>query len=269
MPSSILVECHPCENFSLENNQGRIIHAMLLRYLQEIEPELSEKLHSEANLKSFTTSFIIVNNFSKQESCQNEGIIQKGSLCKLRFTFLDDIIFQMVMTKFLYKDNFIIQKILFEIENVFVIPGSNIWAGYESYSDLFEKSSKTEREIRFKFVSPTTFRIGDADMPLPIPRLVFGSYLKKWNIYARDFPLPEDLTEKTDEFVHISYHNIRSESIKDNRSRQTGFIGDVNFFISAKADALFIKAVNVLSNYAFYAGTGRKTTMGMGQTIKR
>ena len=41
-----------------------------------------------------------------------------------------------------------------------------------------------DRTVRFEFASPTTFRQGHRDEPLPVPDLVFGGLARRWNAAA-------------------------------------------------------------------------------------
>ncbi len=47
-----------------------------------------------------------------------------------------------------------------------------------------------------------------------------------------------------------------------------GFVGDVQFEIDAQASPEFAMQAHLLADFAFFCGTGRKTTVGMGQTVR-
>jgi CRISPR-associated endoribonuclease Cas6 len=49
------------------------------------------------------------------------------------------------------------------------------------------------------------------------------------------------------------------------RSPQVGFVGQVTYGLMAENEAARCQ-LNALADFAFYAGVGIKTTMGMGQT---
>jgi len=48
--------------------------------------------------------------------------------------------------------------------------------------------------------------------------------------------------------------------------RFTGFVGKCTFRLKGHPSSDIIKALNTLADFAFYSGTGMKTTMGMGLT---
>jgi CRISPR-associated endoribonuclease Cas6 len=47
-----------------------------------------------------------------------------------------------------------------------------------------------------------------------------------------------------------------------------GFTGTVSYEIDRKASPELIFQMNLLAHDAFFCGTGRKTTVGMGQTVR-
>jgi CRISPR-associated endoribonuclease Cas6 len=52
----------------------------------------------------------------------------------------------------------------------------------------------------------------------------------------------------------------------DSRSKFIGCVGALTFQILGDVEANVVKQINALSAFALYAGVGRKTPMGMGQT---
>jgi CRISPR-associated endoribonuclease Cas6 len=144
-------------------------------------------------------------------------------------------------------------------------PGSSPWAGYTTWEELLEKAPASE-VITLEFQSPTTFRRGDLDLPVPLPELVFASYLAKWQTFA-PIPLCPTLSEK--EFftrhVGVKEHRIHTIPFHDGRVTIPGFVGQVTFLVKGPSEEL-VRQINALANFAFYAGTGRKTTHGMGMT---
>ncbi len=50
----------------------------------------------------------------------------------------------------------------------------------------------------------------------------------------------------------------------DSRSKSIGCVGTVSYKLLGEIEPLLIKQMNVLADFALYAGVGRKTTMGMG-----
>ena len=123
--------------------------------------------------------------------------------------------------------------------------------------------------IEVKFLSPTTFRAGDLDFPLPEPVAVFKSWLSRWNDFAPpDRRISTSLMETVLTNVAISAHRLRTQRHDLGRGQIVGFLGEVTFAIvkARKLNQALVWQLNALADYAEFCGTGRKTTHGMGQT---
>lgn len=134
------------------------------------------------------------------------------------------------------------------------------WGGQLSWKELSEVTPA--KEVELWFATPTAFKAGDLDLPLPLPRLVFGGLLRKWNAFS-PFPLgisPQELERK----VALAEACIRTKAFYDGRSRIVGFVGRARFRVLRGSSPELLRAVNVLARFAFFAGVGRKTTHGMG-----
>jgi CRISPR-associated endoribonuclease Cas6 len=117
-------------------------------------------------------------------------------------------------------------------------------------------------------LTPTSFSKGDVDLPLPLPRLVFQSYLKRFNEF-HDFAFLPDFVELVDLHTGIAELNrIRTDTIKTKKVTLIGFTGEVSFEISKHAPLELVCQMNLLADFAFFCGTGKKTTVGMGQTVR-
>jgi CRISPR-associated endoribonuclease Cas6 len=133
------------------------------------------------------------------------------------------------------------------------------WANFVSYAQLYEQASDNDREVRFRFYTPTAFRKGQFDTSLPTQEHVFSSLLNRWNEFSG-----MEFSEQLIEPIFPSYFDIQTEIVQDSRSKFIGCVGSITYRILGKADPETLKQINTLANFALYAGVGRKTTMGMG-----
>lgn len=124
---------------------------------------------------------------------------------------------------------------------------------------------------------------------LPLPELVFSHLFEQWNIYATS-PLPLALAEilpvyptdtrtsaypsislplslgaGLDASVPITRYSLKSLISDFEDYRQIGFLGDCTYQVGAEVDAGVRRGLDILADFAFFAGVGYKTTMGMGQ----
>ena len=142
------------------------------------------------------------------------------------------------------------------------------WGKFCPYSTLVERASDTECQIHLRFLTPTSFRTGDVDMLLPVPRLMFRSYQKRFEEFA-GVTVPEEFLEGVERYIGVwRINRLKTAIIKTKQVSLAGFTGDVVFQIAATAPPELVRIVNLLADYAFFCGTGRKTTVGMGQTMR-
>lgn len=82
------------------------------------------------------------------------------------------------------------------------------WSQYLSYAELIDRAVHTTQRIRLRFLTPTSFRRGRVDFPLPEPRLVFQSYRKRFTEFYQVAFLP-DFEEQ------VEYHTGISNIVPD------------------------------------------------------
>lgn len=99
----------------------------------------------------------------------------------------------------------------------------------------------------------------------PRPELVFGSLARTWSLYS---PLAlsvgrEDLAWMVTEGVIVNRYELRSQMLQFPKHKQVGFTGDCIY--ECAEDTKLAPILEMLADFALYAGIGYKTTMGMGQ----
>jgi CRISPR-associated endoribonuclease Cas6 len=133
------------------------------------------------------------------------------------------------------------------------------WANFMTYPELYEQASAEKRKVDLLFATPTNFRQGTVDTPLPDRDRVFNSLLRKWNQYS-GMEFSDGLIQQ----IFPTYFDIKSAIAPDSRSQFVGCVGEMSFKLFGDAEPDVIKQFNALSDFALYAGIGRKTPMGMG-----
>lgn len=156
---------------------------------------------------------------------------------------------------------------------------------FQTYESLAHQAVESgETRIRLEYTSPTTFKERsksggiEKEVPLPNPDQVFGGYIRQWREFSR-IPLPEDIGEFIDEYLAVGeLKNLQTERIQfsytDPNRAATGFTGQVIFRILGSQSksrfgedwADYAAVVRAMAMFSFFCGTGRRTTLGMGQT---
>jgi CRISPR-associated endoribonuclease Cas6 len=275
MPYSILINSTPKTDIPVAHVQGPALQAMFLNLIQAIDPELSTRLHDEPGYRPFTLSPLGIYGHSRRFQgfwLPKERIIKAGSACYQRVTLLDDKLFPVLKRYFfdqekpgfvLGETEFVITEMLSDSDN------DSRWVHYQSYPELIDRAFQPRRKIQLRFLTPTSFSQGKTDLPLPLPRLVFQSHMKRFEKFYQVAFLP-DFAEQIDYYVGIAnLQQIRTAVIKSKRVNLIGFTGDVVFMLHPQAPPELVFQLNLLAEYAFFCGTGKKTTLGMGQTVKK
>lgn len=117
-----------------------------------------------------------------------------------------------------------------------------------------------------QFTTPTAFRQSSGSLPLPLPSLMFRSWLERWNNFAPIYLGGDELIAYLSNAVLLKHHKIQTRSWQLQKGYVNGFVGDVTLQISHRTDSLLANVANLLVQYSQFAGTGIKTRLGMGQT---
>ncbi len=161
-----------------------------------------------------------------------------------------------------------IDHLPFKIEAILSDPQESPWVSTESYRHLSENTlmgSNPPKYITLQFSSPTIFKSGGQLLPFPLPKLVFGNLLEKWNRYA-PLVLPEELRQYALKCLLVSRYELHSRTaFIPHTGLRPGAVGVVSYGTS-NYDRYWMGLVHALARFAFYSGVGKHTSMGLGQT---
>jgi CRISPR-associated endoribonuclease Cas6 len=136
-----------------------------------------------------------------------------------------------------------------------------------SYEELYQRSIVLEPpaidRYPLTFLSPTAFSHKGKYLPLPLPNLMFRSWLERWNHFAAVYLGGDELIEYLDRTIAIAQLRIHSRNIAIYQGNIPGFLGVVNLRLLA-TDPLVANVAQLLLAYSRFAGTGIKTRLGMG-----
>jgi len=139
-----------------------------------------------------------------------------------------------------------------------------------SYETLYHTHVADEPEpiqqFELSFLTPTAFAQNRLHLPLPVPNLMFQSWLERWNHFAPVYLGSDDLLGYLGESVALTRHRIQTRSVRIHQSYIPGFTGTITLKVLSRADPLLANVAALLVQYAEFAGTGVKTRLGMGYT---
>ena len=272
---SIVLRLTPTRRASVRATMGHQAHAAFLRTVEESDPALADVLHMpDMPTRPFTVSML--NGTPPPEGGRLH--LSPEETYWLRFTVLYPPIFEQFMNRFLSgrgRPVIRLGRAVLLIKEILTTPESHPWAGYTSWADL-AMGAEAKEDVALTFASPTAFSFGQMEwgkkiMVLPLPEIVFSSLSRGWNLLApsalqidrralRSYLEEHGVVKRID--------RLHTRMLKFRRAMQVGFEGDVTFGLMQPDDRIRGQ-VNALASFAFYAGVGTKTTMGMGQCRRK
>ena len=245
MPYSLTFALATRDAPALPQNAVPALHANFFSWLQLVDADLAQRIDSGEGAKPFTVS----------------PLSQRNGRASFRVTLLDDNLFPLLSTGIGKRPEVRILHAVLPLER-------EPLTAYHSYADLAQ-CARQDKALSLRFDSPTSFRSNEKHYPFPDPVLVFTSYLTRWNAFATDWLIDESWLEWLRAAVAPSRFQLRSETVRFPHFYQVGCVGSVEYRAVAEVDDdQALQVWNALADYAYYCGTGHKTTQGMGQTIR-
>ncbi len=259
---------------------GRPAQAWFLGQVMQKHAGLAASLHDETGAKPYTVSTLLDR---RGFPLRAGAVLEPGEHCWLRITTFNQELSEIFLDKILSRlpDRLGIYKMDFRVDGYTLNPAEHPWAGQASFEELAQAASYQEagREVRMEFASPTAFRSNGNDIALPMPAQVFRSLFQKWNAFC---PEAMQVQEMWPTFVEdcilvselTAVNTVHWIFAEGTRGAATGFTGTVGFTLLPKSKipekwAPFwdgaVAVMQSLARFAFYAGVGHHSTIGMGQ----
>lgn len=292
---SLILKLEAQKDGRIPLTHGDLVHAALLdlikRNLPETEAFLAWQLHEFERAKPFTVSHL----FGNHRTENHQLLIQEDRYYYLRITSLDKTLSECLLALKGKDTNLIkIGEVFFDLREVITKEDEHRQARQTNYEELVKTWSAADialpRKMVFRFISPTCFRDGTQNIVFPLPHLIFFSLAEKWQKYApepfnREIQIFQDemkvwqeklkgnadktkVWELLDKLVNVSAYKLRTRMLNFREYKRIGFTGIVELQAQPSVPDKWLRLLNLLADFSFYAGIGYQTTMGMGQ-IKR
>ena len=258
----------PLEPASAPAALGRAVHAWLLDRIERVDADLAHRLHEDKGPRPFTAS----NLWGPRKARGGRVTLDPEHPCYLRVTGLTDEVSAAVERALPAPgERLALAEVPFTVQRIATETEKHPWAGRAGYTDLVQRYTLAPgphpRGVTLRFASPTLVRFEGRDLPLPLPGAVFGGYLRKWNRFS-PLTLPEEAKRYAEECLALGRFKLRSHFVsfeQGGKGGHVGFTGEVRFRFLV-GDAYWTRVMLLLAGYAFWAGTGYRTTVGLGQT---
>ncbi|MDW8060809.1 MAG: CRISPR-associated endoribonuclease Cas6 [Thermomicrobium sp.] len=266
MPIALVFELWPERDALLPPFLGRATHALLLRRIGAVDPELATRLHEPNETRPFTVSVL-------EEGIRlgrRETRVLVGTPLHVRLTVLEDELEPTFRRAFAPGSKVEIESLALRVGTAREDARADGVLQRISYAQLIEDFLYAGRDLphrlTLRFVSPTTFHQRDRHLPLPLPQLVFGGAAERWNAYAPVYIAPEIV--RGFERIRIGAYALRTRLVETGQGKVIGFLGWCDFRLEA-VDRPVSAAAWMLATFANYSGIGQKTAMGLGHVVLR
>ena len=137
-----------------------------------------------------------------------------------------------------------------------------------SHADI--ASGPPFREAHLTFHSPTFFSQNGVRIVLPDPRLIVGSWRRRWNasLGAEDpLAIGDDQWREIHHALRLANFDLRTHARDAGHGHdQGGFTGTATLRLDKEASTVVRRSFGALARFAEFCGTGAQTTHGFGAT---
>ena len=283
MPQSLVINLVPEAVIPKQYLDSQHLQKLFLTLVSTVDPELGRILQADSQNRSFTLSplqipdpknnrlssrklkFFLPRDLSGQSLLQYQypTDIPAGVHCWWRISLLDDALFEDLSHAWerqLTQKTWFLGPTRLHITNLFSSSNQpSDWASQQTYSELYESASDTDRTVQFQFLTPAVFRQGSYDSPMPTREALFHSLRKRWNRYSGLAFAPSVINS-----IIPGEFELQTATVVTSQLKCVGCLGLLTFNLIGDVDELTIKRINTLADFAVYSGVGRNNTQGMG-----
>lgn len=250
---------------SLPAHLGRANYAATLACLQELDPALGPALHEGEGPKPLTCS-----DLQGGRIYQERRHIAAGETCYVRITGLTQLASEALVAALLSEPpaTWSLGGQPFTVVGAGCDETQDRWSGHTTYETLAAQQlfqgERLDTRVTLLFHSPTSFQSKGMHMPVPLPNLVFGSLVDRWNRFS-PVTLSPEMRQYAEEAVALSSYQLESQVVvQKGGAPLIGGVGRATY-TALGGDRYWLATLHMLADFALYSGVGVKTTMGMGQ----
>jgi len=244
---------------------GRGNYAATLAALQRVDPALGPALHDGAGPKPLTCSDLLNGRVERDRMLIRAGTpyyLRITGLTPPASTALEAALLSTPPTTWTLADH------TFDVVSVCCDENAEVWSGRTTYETLAAtqllQGGNLPRKVALLFHSPTSFQSKGMHIPVPLPNLVFGSLVDRWNTFS-PVTLSPEVRRFGEEMVALSNYRLESQVVpQKGGSPLIGGVGRATY-TALGGDRYWLATMQMLADFALYSGVGVKTTIGMGQ----
>lgn len=241
---------------------GRAVYAATLARLSEWDAALATELHDADGPKPLTCSDL----WGRSAAAG----VAPGVGYSVRITALGEEVCRAITQAFLDEPPLALELdgVPFRVTTAVCDEAVDAWTGRADFAQLaatyLAAEAHPSRRVGLEFASPTTFKSGGKHIPVPLPDLVFGSLVERWNSFS-PVALSPDVRRFGAEMLAISQYRLHSVTVAHKEGGlRVGGVGRVTYS-ALNQDRYWLGALHLLAAFARFGGVGSQTATGMGQ----
>lgn len=257
MPASVVIQLHAQNAGSLLNSNGLILEAVWFA---------GDGLHEDnAQMQPFTVSSLMGMRAHSNGVCH----FREGQHAWFRVTTLnDDLTSRLDDWCAGFGQNPIIKlgQSIWQVQQIATRTDEHDWAGRITYDSFLEVFLSRFSPVKWtlEFATPTMFNGAFFVYPFPQPESLVRSWLQRWQQFAPQ-RLSEELPELARKHLAILGYTLSTENVRLHGKTYPGAVGKMTLGDRGLAPEMR-QTLDMLMHYAFFCGSGYKTTQGLGQT---
>ncbi|WP_322508989.1 CRISPR system precrRNA processing endoribonuclease RAMP protein Cas6 [Anaerolinea sp.] len=266
MLTALVIELQSCSNGTLQGATGTAIHGFWLKHWKSMNTQLAGQLHDPKIVQPFTVSPLLGLPLPKH----NLTTVLAGNSAWFRVTTLTRELSLRLREEWLPKlpPEVEIGGLWWRVSGYHLESSAHPWAGQFDQKELVEiflsSSFQPSDHWEVHFETPTAFMVSEKiSLPFPLPGALIASWLRRWQCFN---PMEmKDIKERAINGLAVSAYDLKTIPARLKNRVEIGCIGN----LSLKAINLPLqerRIVDLLSAYAFWAGSGHHTTQGFGMT---
>ena len=248
---------------------GRANYAATLDRLRTFDPALAQHIHDGDGPKPLTCSSVL-----GASGGAKALTVRVGAPVQVRVTGLTAAVSGGLLGALLDDPpaTWELDGHRFTVEEVICDAARHGWSGRTTYETLaaaqLTRPDAPDRQVTLEFAAPTAFKSKEMTVPVPLPGLVFGSLVERWNAFSPVVLSPE-MRRYGEEAMAISRYRLESRAVEQkNQGVRIGAVGQATYRALA-GDRYWLSVMQMLAEFALYSGVGVQTATGMGMVRKK
>ncbi len=265
MLCAVVIQLEALTAGSVSPASGRDVHGLWFHHWQVVDSRMADRLHAQQPARPFSLSPLLGLTAPSQEQIQ----VTPGARAWFRVATLTAELSTRLQAAWLPRlpETLTFGAVQWQVTNIVTDNTAHPWAGVADAKALVEQhllAADPPCRWRLHFDTPAAFHGAGGHLPFPLPGALLGSWLRRWQAFGPVL-LPDSLAELAQQKVLISSYRLQTVPVRDGKRMTIGCVGQ--FTLNAEALKPGERAaLDLLAAFAFWAGSGHRTTQGMGMT---